>query len=126
MLGAGYFAARARLGRVKQEAPDCLVTYANFPTTEYLRPREIDFVCFNVYLHQEQVFRNYLARLQNIAGDKPLGTMGSSADGMGLALIRIDRAADALDAGTPLTAGGIAIRLAEPDNVRSAPKKTVA
>ena len=61
-----------------------------------------------------------------IAGDKPVGTMGSSADGMGLALLRIDRVADALDAGVPLTAGGIAIRLAEPDDVRSAPKKTVA
>ncbi len=57
---------------VKDEAPDCLVTFANFPTTEYLRPREIDFVCFNIYLHNDQVFRNYLARLQNIAGDKPL------------------------------------------------------
>ena len=53
-------------------APDCLVTFANFPTTEYLQPRDIDFVCFNVYLHDEQVFRNYLARLQSIAGDKPL------------------------------------------------------
>jgi folate-binding protein YgfZ len=61
-----------------------------------------------------------------VAGDKPLGTMGSSAGGMGLALLRIDRVADALDAGTPLTAGGIAIRLAEPDEVRSTPKKTVA
>src|SRR5262249_45632752 len=57
---------------VKAIAPDCLVTFANFPTTEYLRPREIDFVCFNVYLHQDQAFRNYLARLQNIAGEKPL------------------------------------------------------
>jgi hypothetical protein len=61
-----------------------------------------------------------------VAGDKPVGTMGSSADGMGLGLLRIDRAADALDAGVPLTAGGIAIRLAEPDDVRSTPKKTVA
>jgi folate-binding protein YgfZ len=61
-----------------------------------------------------------------VAGDKPLGTMGSSAGGMGLGLLRIDRAADALDAGLPLTAGGIAIRLAEPDDVRSTPKKTVA
>jgi len=61
-----------------------------------------------------------------VAGDKPLGTMGSSADGMGLALVRIDRVADALEAGTPLMAGGIAIRLADPDDVRSAPKKTVA
>jgi tRNA-modifying protein YgfZ len=61
-----------------------------------------------------------------VAGDKPVGTMGSSADGMGLALVRIDRAADALDAGLPLTAGGIAIRLADPDDIRSTPKKTVA
>jgi tRNA-modifying protein YgfZ len=61
-----------------------------------------------------------------VAGDKPVGTMGSSANGMGLGLLRIDRAADALDAGVPLTAGGIAVRLAEPDDVRSAPKKTVA
>jgi glycosyltransferase involved in cell wall biosynthesis len=57
---------------VKEEAPDCLATFANFPTTEYVQPRMIDFVCFNVYLHDELVFRNYLARLQNIAGDKPL------------------------------------------------------
>jgi glycosyltransferase involved in cell wall biosynthesis/exo-beta-1,3-glucanase (GH17 family) len=57
---------------VKTEAPQCLVTFANFPTTEYLQPRDIDFVCFNVYLHDEQVFRNYLARLQSIAGEKPL------------------------------------------------------
>src|SRR5687767_8101307 len=56
----------------KAEAPECLVTFANFPTTEYLQPRAIDFVCFNVYLHDERVFRNYLARLQNIAGEKPL------------------------------------------------------
>src|SRR5450432_3734636 len=61
-----------------------------------------------------------------LAGDKPVGTMGSSGNGVGLALVRIDRVADALDAGTPLTAGGIAIRLAEPDEVRPAPKKTVA
>ena len=59
-----------RVGRA--EAPKCLFTFANFPTTEYLRPREIDFVCFNVYLHDDAVFRNYLARLQNIAGDLPL------------------------------------------------------
>src|SRR6185295_4700091 len=57
---------------VKAEAPECLVTFANFPTTEYLKPRDIDFLCFNFYLHDEQVFRNYLARLQSIAGEKPL------------------------------------------------------
>jgi GT2 family glycosyltransferase len=56
----------------KSAAPDCLVTFANFPTTEYVQPRAIDFICFNVYLHDDKQFRNYLARLQNIAGDKPL------------------------------------------------------
>ena len=61
-----------------------------------------------------------------LAGDKPVGTMGSTAGHNGLALIRIDRVADALDAGTPLTAGGLAIRLADPDDVRSTPKQTVA
>ncbi|WP_213774211.1 folate-binding protein [Bradyrhizobium sp. dw_78] len=61
-----------------------------------------------------------------LAGDKPIGTMGSSADGNGLALIRTDRAADALDAGIPLTAGGLAIRLTEPESLRGAPKQTVA
>src|SRR5213078_639542 len=33
------------------------------------------------------------------AGDKPVGTMGSSVSGAGLALLRLDRAAEALDAG---------------------------
>jgi folate-binding protein YgfZ len=60
------------------------------------------------------------------AGDKPVGTMGSSAGDRGLALIRLDRAAEAQDAALPLVAGGIALRLADPDEVRIAPKKTVA
>ena len=61
-----------------------------------------------------------------LAGDKPVGTMGSSAGQHGLALIRIDRAADALEAGTQLTSGGLAIRLCEPDELRSGPRQTVA
>ncbi len=61
-----------------------------------------------------------------LAGGKPVGTMGSTSGHNGLALIRIDRAADALDAATPLTSGGLAIRLAEPTDVRPATKQTVA
>jgi len=61
-----------------------------------------------------------------LAGEKPVGTMGSTAGHNGLALIRTDRAADALNAGVPLTAGGIAIRIAEPDDLLAAPKQTVA
>jgi folate-binding protein YgfZ len=60
------------------------------------------------------------------AADKSVGVMGSSAAGHGLALLRLDRAADALDAGIPLIAGGIPIRLAEADDVKLLPKKTVA
>jgi folate-binding protein YgfZ len=61
-----------------------------------------------------------------LAGDRPVGTIGSTAGQSGLALIRTDRAADALAAGTPLTAGGLVIRLADPDDVLMAPKQTVA
>ena len=61
-----------------------------------------------------------------LAGDKSVGTMGSSSDGKGLALIRTDRAIDALDAGTPLTSGGLAIRIADPEGLRAVPKQTVA
>ena len=61
-----------------------------------------------------------------LAGDKQVGTMGSSADGKGLALIRIDRAAEALEAGIPLTSGGLALRIADPEALRMAPKQTVA
>jgi glycosyltransferase involved in cell wall biosynthesis len=57
---------------VKAEAPHCLATFANFPTTEYLRPRCVDFCCFNVYLDREDQLRNYLARLQMNAGELPL------------------------------------------------------
>jgi tRNA-modifying protein YgfZ len=61
-----------------------------------------------------------------LAGEKPVGTMGSTAGAHGLALIRTDRAVEALDAGTALTAGGLAVRLANPDELRSPPKQTVA
>jgi folate-binding protein YgfZ len=61
-----------------------------------------------------------------LAGDKSVGTMGSAADHHGLALIRIDRASEALGAGTSLTAGGLAVRIADPDELRTTPRQTVA
>jgi O-antigen biosynthesis protein len=57
---------------VKSLAPEALVSYANFPPTEYLDLEFLDFVSFNVYLHHEDDFRRYLGRLQNIAVDRPL------------------------------------------------------
>jgi folate-binding protein YgfZ len=61
-----------------------------------------------------------------LAGDKSVGTMGSTAAGHGIALVRTDRVADALDAGLTLSAGGLAIRLTDPNDVRTPPKQTVA
>jgi len=54
------------------------------------------------------------------AAEKSIGTFGSSADGHALALMRLDRAADALTAGAPLVAGGATLRLLKPDWARFA------
>jgi GT2 family glycosyltransferase len=56
----------------KHEDPEALVTYVNFPSTEYLELPFLDLVCFNVYLEAREDLESYLARLQNIAGDRPL------------------------------------------------------
>jgi GT2 family glycosyltransferase len=62
-----------RLHLVAKEAdPQGLVTYVNFPTTEYLELPFLDLVTFNVYLESKQTLEAYLARLQNLAGDRPL------------------------------------------------------
>jgi folate-binding protein YgfZ len=50
-----------------------------------------------------------------MAGERQVGTMGSSAEGRGIALVRTDRVADALSRGERLLAGGIPIRLGKPD-----------
>ncbi len=57
---------------VKAVDPDRLVTFANYPPTEFLQPAGVDFLSYNVYLHDRQPFANYLDRLQSIAAEKPL------------------------------------------------------
>ena len=57
---------------VKEEDPDGLVTYVNYPTTEYLELPFLDLLCFNVYLESHDQLDAYLARLQNLVGDRPL------------------------------------------------------
>lgn len=52
------------------------------------------------------------------AGGKPLGRVGSCANGRGLALLRLDRVADALAAGQALDAGGLAFTLEKPAFIR--------
>jgi hypothetical protein len=49
------------------------------------------------------------------AGERQVGTMGSAARGRGIALLRLDRVAEAAE---PLTAGGVPIHLVKPDWAR--------
>jgi len=59
-------------GLIKAADPGALVTYVNFPTTEYLDQAFADFLSFNVYLEDRETLAKYLARLQNIACERPL------------------------------------------------------
>lgn len=57
---------------VRATDPTALVTYVNYPSTEYLQLDFVDFLCFNVYLETPEALQRYLARLQNLAGNRPL------------------------------------------------------
>src|SRR5947207_12135365 len=59
-----------RIGRAID--PNTLFSYATYPPTEYLLPPNVDFCCFNVYLHDQRDFENYLLRLQNLTEERPL------------------------------------------------------
>jgi GT2 family glycosyltransferase len=62
-----------KLIRIARAAdPRALFSYASYPPTEYLLPTNVDFVSYNVYLERQRDFEKYLARLQNLAEDKPL------------------------------------------------------
>jgi GT2 family glycosyltransferase len=62
-----------RLYRIaKEEDPDALVTYVNYPSTEYLRLPFLDFFCFNVYLESDETFAAYLPRLHTLSEDRPV------------------------------------------------------
>ena len=56
----------------KQAAPTKLVSYAVYPSTEYLIPRNSDFIAFNVFLEQHETFARYVQHLQILAAGKPL------------------------------------------------------
>ena len=64
----------------KNASPESLFTYVNFPPTEFLDLSFFDVCAFNVYLHREPELRAYLARLQHIAGHKPLLLAEAGAD----------------------------------------------
>ena len=65
---------------VKSAAPASLFTYVNYPPTEFLDLDCFDLYAVNVYLHQEAALRGYLARLQHVAGNKPLLLAEAGAD----------------------------------------------
>ena len=77
---------RRLYGIAKAEDPAALVTYVNFPTTEFLQLPFLDFVCFNVYLETSEKLEPYLARLQSLAHNKPLvlAEIGLDSDRNGL------------------------------------------
>jgi GT2 family glycosyltransferase len=56
----------------KEADPDGIVTYVNYPSTEYLELPFLDLACFNVYLERQETLEAYLARLHNLVGDRPL------------------------------------------------------
>ncbi len=49
-----------------------------------------------------------------LAGEKPIGTLGSASGHTGTALVRLDRAKEAIDAGTAITAGAVPLTLTIP------------
>jgi GT2 family glycosyltransferase/DNA-binding beta-propeller fold protein YncE len=71
---------RRLYSRAKRLSPESLFTYVNFPPTEFLDLSFFDVCAFNVYLHREADLRAYLARLQHIAGHKPLLLAEAGAD----------------------------------------------
>jgi GT2 family glycosyltransferase len=56
----------------KAEDDKTLVTYVNYPSTEYLELPFLDFVSVNIYLESPRQLRVYLSRLHNLAADRPL------------------------------------------------------
>lgn len=82
---AGCRAVAQLLGELaeiaREQDPELLITYGNYPSTEYLELPSLDFLTFNVFLEREADFRAYLTRLHNLAGDRPvvLGEIGLDA-----------------------------------------------
>ena len=64
----------------RSASPQSLLSYVNYPPTEYLELDCFDVCAFNVYLHREADLRAYLARLQQIAGTRPLLLAEAGAD----------------------------------------------
>lgn len=62
----------ALVAHVRDADPDVLVTYTNYPTTEYLQVEGQTLATFNVFLEEQGALRRYLRHLQGITHDLPL------------------------------------------------------
>ena len=71
---------RETVDDARQVAPESYFAYVNYPPTEFLDLDFFDVCAFNVYLHDPDRLRAYLARLQHIAGHKPLLLAEAGAD----------------------------------------------
>jgi GT2 family glycosyltransferase len=67
---------------VREVDAGALLTYVNYPSTEYLRLPFLDFLSFNLYLDDAREVGRYLARLHNLAGEKPLVLAELGADSL--------------------------------------------
>jgi O-antigen biosynthesis protein len=96
---------RQLFDRIKSADPSQVITYANYPTTEYLDLHFLDFLSFNIYFNDVAKFEPYIARLQNIADQRPLliSEVGFEAQRDAEALC-----ADVLAAARSIFAGGCA------------------
>jgi len=56
----------------RELAPEVLIGYSNYPSSEYLEPGNADFTGFNIYLEDREKFSDYLPRLHHLAGDRPV------------------------------------------------------
>jgi tRNA-modifying protein YgfZ len=59
--------------------------------------------------------KTFDAGLPVMAGEKQVGTTGSASGNRGLAMLRLDRVADAMAAGTPLKAGEVTVQPTKPN-----------
>lgn len=73
---SGQRRVEAHLKRLYEAAksvdPEALVTYANYPSTEYLDLPFLDFLAVNVFLESTPRLAAYMARLHTLAGNRPL------------------------------------------------------
>jgi GT2 family glycosyltransferase len=60
------------IDEAKAAAPSTLVGYASYPSTEYLVPRNADFIAFNVFLERPKLFHRHVQHLMNLAAGRPL------------------------------------------------------